>query len=159
MRFYTFEQDGNALITDYDENNVPFNLFDLYKKSVIYNGGIVNSIHYVNDNACRIDSVCNSLYGGTAYAEELLVTNNIINPFSIEDDDIIEYPDDPSKFANMYVSDNTTDENSDIKYNILKTNSNKVPIVREIPPSVNPGLNQIDIDYTKKKITVINKFK
>ena len=49
-------------------------------------------------------------------------------------------------------------ENSN-KFKILNINKNKRSSNTELPPSVNPGLKQIDIDYDKKKITVLNKFK
>lgn len=157
MRIYTFEQDNISTTTEVD-NDLSFTLYDLFKKSLIYNGNIVDSIYYVkNDNSCRIDTICNNIYGGTAYTEELLVTNNIINPFSIEDGDMLEYPDDPTKFGNMYTTDVVMNKSN--KFNILKINKDKTADIKQLPPSINPGLNQIDVDYKKKKITVINKFK
>ena len=159
MRFYSFERDNKQITDEVDNSNETGFIVDLFEKTLINNDNIKNGVYYMdNDYSCRMDTICSFLYDGdTSYVEELLVLNNIVNPFAVEKDSYILYVKNIEKFANMYASDyNKQDGN---KFKILNINKNKTSSNVQLPPSVNPGLNQIDVDYNKKKITVLNKFK
>lgn len=158
MKFYSFEK-LNTLTSVYDENTGDVSIYDLFERT-IYNNTDLKRNPYITsfDDVCRLDKVCNNINSGyLEYIEELIVSNNILNPFSIEENQYLTYVIEVDKIENMHTSEYKP-ENSN-KFKILNINKNKRSSNTELPPSVNPGLKQIDIDYDKKKITVLNKFK
>lgn len=154
MYLHSFELDELNIING-EDNTL---LFDLFEKTICDHLPIKNKIFMVDtDHACRIDNICEKIYGGDNKTEELLVMNNILNPFSVEKGDLLYYTDSYENFNLMYVRDSKLDESN--KYKILNINKNKKSKNVGLPPSVNPGLKQLDIDYEQKRITIINKFK
>lgn len=158
MRFYTFEK-LEKLVSFDDDNLENFVLYDLFERTIYNNISLEKSLYITNvDDICRADKVCSNIYqGDLSYIEELLVTNDILNPFSIEDKQELFYVIDLDKIENMHTSEYNIDSSN--KFKILNINKNKRSNNVELPPSVNPGLKQIDIDYEKRKITILNKFK
>ena len=153
MKFYSFENSSFTEITDNGEI-----LIDLFETTVIDNPQLKNYVYQVPlEYTGRVDLVTKELYDSINYTEELLVMNNIINPFSVETGDILYYTDN-GNLSSLYHQDTTTDISN--KQNILNINKSKGSTKRLslLPPSVNPGINQMDIDYGKKTITLINKF-
>ena len=158
MKIYSFEN-SKSTTSEKNSNNEDMVLYDLFERKMIYNDSIIDSYHVVPlEQSCRLDLVIDKLYENIDYAEETLVMSNIVNPFSIKQNDIIKYTNDNAKLDLMYVKD--TNLNSGNKYKILNINKNKSSKnLVSLPPSVNPGIKQLDIDYDKKKISVISKFK
>jgi hypothetical protein len=131
---------------------------DLFERTMIEDDSIKDSIYTVNtDFSCRLDSVCYDMYDSNGYTEELSVMNNILNPFSIEKGDVLYFTNSTDNFNTMYISESKLNTTNKLK--ILNINKSKTSTNVSLPPSVNPGLKQIDVDYDKKRITVINKFK
>ena len=158
MKLYSFE--NAEITTTYDNIDGSTNvIYDLFERKMAYNNNILNSYYITNvDDECRIDLVTRKIYEDTQLSEEIMIMNNIINPFSIKTNDIIYYSTDKSNIDLMKIKEPTLNQGN--KYKILNINKNKSSGNREsLPPSVNPGMKQIDIDYNKKKITIINKFK
>ena len=108
----------------------------------------------------RPDLLCTHIHGSERYLEEFLVLNNIINPYSVKPGMVIKYLRNPNNYTLLYDND---PEELTIKDEILQMNRNK-ETKRDAnrigsPPTIKPdSLKQIDINYTKKKITVLNKF-
>lgn len=158
MKFYSFERLNN-LTSVYDVNTGYVRIYDLFERT-IYNNTDLKRNPYItsNDDVCRLDKVCININEGyLEYIEELIVSNNILNPFSIEENQYLTYVTEIDKIDNMHTSEFNSENTN--KFKILNINKSKRSSNTELPPSVNPGLKQIDIDYDKKKITILNKFK
>ena len=152
MRFYSFE----TLNIETD------GFYDLFQKTMINNFNIDFSYFYVTDEyEGRIDLISNYLYGNSNYIEELMTINNIFNPWSIKNGDIIYYAKSSSDFGLMYQKDVTDNTQKDRILLMNKNKSTKKDSNRlGSPPVIKPdNLKQVDINYIKKKITIINKFK
>jgi len=160
MKFFSFE---NATQTTTENDEIYITevnvLYDLFERKLAYNPTIIdNSFTVGEEDSGRIDLISRKLYSSMQYVEETLIMNNIVNPFSIEQNDTIYYTSDYNKLDLMHIKDKTI--NQDNKYKILNINKNKTSTNSvSLPPSVNPGIDQLSIDYNKKKITIINKFK
>lgn len=83
MRSFTFEVINRDELQD--------SLYDIFSKSVVDKP--VNRIHdIVRDNEeGRLDLVSLRVYGNTSKVEELMVINNILNPFSIKSGEPIDW--------------------------------------------------------------------
>ena len=153
MKLYTFEkldigQDG---------------FYDLFQKTIVTNLNITvyGAIGITTEYEGRIDLICKYLYGSADYIEELMALNNIINPWSMKTGDILFYLKMPSDYGTMYQKDEPTNTQKDEILLMNKNKSTKKDSNRlGSPPVIKPdNLKQIDINYVKKKITIINKFK
>lgn len=135
--------------------------YDLFKKTVINKSNLPYQTTIVNEEfKARPDLLCSYIHGSTQYLEEFMVLNNIINPLSLKPGMTVRYYLDPSNYTLMYDND---PEESTIKDEILQMNKNKNTRKDSnrigSPPTIKPdNLKQIDINYSKKKITVLNKF-
>lgn len=76
-----------------DESTGEF-YFDLTAPSFIYNPDVgIKGIHYVtSDQVGRIDKICEIYYGGSEFIDALCVVNNIFNPFSLQEGDVLVIP-------------------------------------------------------------------
>lgn len=149
MKFYSFEN------TNRDDDG----FYDLFKKTVVNDKDIVyESVEITRDIEYRPDLLSKVLYGNGDYVEETLTMNNIINPFALKNGDSVFKAYDVSNLSSMYKKD--IEVNNETKEQILNINKNKTTNSTNYPPTVKPdGLNQLNVNYNKKKITIINKFK
>lgn len=69
------------------------NLYNLFRDTVIDKNITKYNTIVLEDEECRIDRICKRLYGNVSYIEELMILNNIINPFSIKSGNIIKFVD------------------------------------------------------------------
>lgn len=71
------------------------NYYDLTAPSFKYLAEYgVRTIHYVTlDQEARMDLIADLYYGATEYVDALCIVNNIFNPFSLKEGDIIVIPD------------------------------------------------------------------
>lgn len=138
-------------------------LFDLFQKNVINIQGIDYGYYIVPaEMEMRLDKISNFLYGSPNYVEELMTINDIINPYSVKEGQIIYFP--TSNNLNiLYTKDeimeiteiqrqrliNSTQQNRDKK----KINSDQ-----NLPPNIKPSnLEQIKVSKDNK-VTLINSF-
>ena len=152
MNIYTFET--------LDIGNDGF--YNLFEKTMVNDNTISYSYFYITDEyEGRIDLISKYLYGSGDYVEQLMTINNIINPWSIKNGDIIYYPTDSSTFGLLYKRDEPTNDQKDQILLMNKSKSTKKDSNRlGSPPVIKPdNLKQVDVNYVKKKITIINKFK
>lgn len=68
--------------------------FDLTAPSFVYDLDLgVKAIHYVmQDQIGRIDKISDIYFGNTEYIDAICVVNNIFNPFSISEGDVLVIP-------------------------------------------------------------------
>lgn len=152
MAYYTFE---NSELKD-DA------FYDLFEKTLI-NTSALKSLtpHLVTyEQQGRLHAVCSYLHNTTEYTEELMAINNLYSPYSIVMGDLIYYCEDANEYNNMHISD--ADNSEDIKDEILNKNKNKSttkdPNRIGYAPTIKPdNIKQLNIDYTSKQITIINK--
>ena len=152
MKFYSFE---NLKIDSTGH-------YDLFQKTMVNNTSLQYEIVVMTDTFNgRLDLMCKFLHGNTNYLEELMTINNIINPYSVKLNNKIRYFPNVSNYQLMYESD---PEPTDKKDQILLMNKNKSTKKDKnrigSPPTIRPdNLKQIDVNHSKRKITIINKFK
>lgn len=135
--------------------------YNLFKKSVVNRQNLTFRTTVVNEEfKGRADLLCSHIHGSTKYIEEFLVLNNIINPYSIKPGMTVKYLNNPNDYYLLHDSD---PEETNVKDEILQMNKNKY-FRRDSnrigsPPTIKPdSLKQLDINYSKKKITILNKF-
>jgi len=68
------------------------NLFDLFKRTTINNSNNVRyeTITLSKMYEMRLDKLSNDYYGSNDYVEEIMIFNNILNPFSVKGGDDIK---------------------------------------------------------------------
>jgi hypothetical protein len=152
MNYYSFENLKMDVTGHYDlfqktMVNIPTSSFDTFVVTQEFQG--------------RLDLVCRFIHGSTDYLEELMTINHIINPYSLKVNTIILYFSDSNNYQMLYQSDL---ESNDKKDEILSMNNNKTTKKDKnrvgSPPTIKPdNLKQIDVNHTKRKITILNKFK
>jgi hypothetical protein len=154
------------------ELNTTTGLYNLFLTT--YNGDQVNLLAFICERRhnMRLDLVSNDIYNSTRYVGTLCQLNNILNPFSIREGDVLFYCNDidaenllkvPEVIRQSGVNELLSKVKSDL-INALKKRK-KDPNVKgianrnDLPPSVLPSnAPQIVIDNNKIKIAP-NMFK
>jgi len=110
----------------------------------------------------RIDLICLNIYGHTGYIDEILTLNNIINPWSIKSGSIIYYVDEEQillmqtkpKADEQTILNNLVNPNKDTKKDPNRqTGENLTPTIKPA------GLKDVEINYDKKTVKIIDKLK
>jgi hypothetical protein len=156
MNFYTFENTNQKVSPE------GYVLYDFFEKTMVNDQEIIYSEYTVpTEYDSRLDLVCKHIYGSTDYMEELMTQNGIINPFSIKTGDVLFYAYSSDNLKILYQRDeNINNENKRKILNINKSKSSTQDPNASLPPSIKPNsLKAIDVNYNKKKITIMNKFK
>lgn len=152
MNFYTFD----TLKLDSTGH------YNLFEKTMVNKPNVgYRTIVVTEEFQGRLDLVCRFVHSNTKYLEELMTLNHIINPYSIKTGTVIKYFANASNYQFLYESD---PEPTDKKDEILLMNKNKTTKKDKnrigSPPTIKPdNLKQIDVNHSKKKITILNKFK
>lgn len=99
------------------------NYFDLTAPSFIYNADLgVKAIHYVTqDQEGRIDKISELYYGTGQYIDAICVVNNIFNPFSLQEGDILFIPN-LSKEGLVYKRPSTASRPNTVQSQYIDTN-------------------------------------
>ena len=156
MEFYTFNNTNQKVSKD------GYVLYDFFEKTMVNDIEAIYSKYIVPEEYdCRLDLVCKHIYGNTKYMEEIMTQNGIINPFSVKTGDEIYYAYTTNELGVLYQRDVETNEANKKKIlNVNKSKASKQDPNASLPPSIKPGnLKSVDINYNKKQITIINKFK
>lgn len=151
MEYYSFE------ILEPDDTGH----YNLFEKTMVNKENLpVSVIPVTKELEGRIDLICKKVHNNTSYMEEIMVINNIINPYSIKEGMVIRYFDDASYYSLLYESDPESNDNKDTILNMNKDKSTKKDQNRiGSPPTIKPdNLKQIVVNHDKKKITILNKF-
>lgn len=158
MKITSFDGD-NILRLKRDPNQG--NLFNLFQKNIVINNkqNITLYLYVVQrEYEMRLDKISNFLYGTPDYVEELMVINDIINPYSVKEGQYLYYCSlDNLQF--FYTTDDTFEDTTS-KNNLInssKTNKNK-EFTDNLPLTIKPNnLKQITITEDNK-VKIINSF-
>jgi len=67
-------------------------LFDLFQKNIVNDINIPLNIYIIpREFEMRLDRISNHIYGSPYYVEELMVLNDIINPYSVKEGQYIYF--------------------------------------------------------------------
>lgn len=144
--------------------------YDLTAPSFIYDSDLgVRALHYVQpDQIGRMDKIANIYFGSGEYVDALCVVNNIFNPFTISEGDILVIPNlsrqdlvylrpnpasRPNTTQEAYVDTGRQSEKdqSRIQRLIEKAKNSKAGVDQPMPPNMlQPG--QETKEYTGGKI-------
>ncbi len=131
------------------------NYFDLTAPSFNYKAELgVRAIHYVTqDQVGRIDKISDLYYGSGEYVDALCVTNNIFNPFSLNEGDVLFIPNleredevykrpstisRPNSIQDKFINTNVQSvmDQSRIQRLIQKAKEKKSGVTTPLPPNV-----------------------
>jgi len=135
-------------------------LFNLFQKNIVYNIEIQLYTYIVpREYEMRLDLISKRIYGSSNYVEELMVINNIINPYSVKENQEIYYCSE-NNINYLYVKDDLEDTD-DIREHIIRTSQpNKNRETNKIPTTLQPkNIKQVTIDTKNRKIKIMNSFK
>lgn len=135
------------------------NLYDLFKDTLLDSDKLTKYLTTVQDGEeMRLDLVSRRIYGTTAYEEELMILNNILNSWSIQKGDeiyflpsnVIDLMKQPEK-ENVKVDKKTTKKvDKNTKYDTNRT--------KGVIPTIKPlDFKSITVDKKAKKIKINNK--
>ena len=109
------------------------NLYNIFSSSIVDAENIQKYPFLVLDGEeCRLDLVSYRLYGTTYYLEELMVINNIINPFSINVGDTLYYVE--YELLGLY---NSVDKDES---SVTNNNTNNKMKGKRVDPTRNTGV-------------------
>ena len=99
------------------------NYFDLTAPSFIYDTELgVKAIHYVTqDQEGRVDKISELYYGTGEYIDAICIVNNIFNPFSLQEGDILFIPN-LSKEDKVYKRPPTASRPNTVQSQYINTN-------------------------------------
>jgi hypothetical protein len=136
-------------------------LFNLFQKNLVLNENIIISNSYIVplEYEMRLDKISNFLYGSPDFVEELMIMNNITNPYSVLEGQYIYYCDYDS-LSLFYTTDpDITTSTRDKLISSSQTNNKVKPKNdKNLPLTVKPSnLNQITVTKDNK-VKIINSF-
>lgn len=131
------------------------NLYDLFQTTLADNYPI-NLAEYVvsREENMRLDLVCKNIYGDTTLIEELGFINNILNPFSIKEGDIIYYFN-PEDVYILYFKDDAQKTTNAIKSLVNPAKDN---MDQTIPTILPLEITPVSVDYNSNKIKIMDSF-
>lgn len=138
-------------------------LFNLFKKNIVNTYDITSLKYYIvpREYEMRLDRISEFLYGSPNYVEELMVLNNILNPYSIKQGQYIYFCD-LNEISKLYTKDELSDEKEKNRNKLLSSNRKDKKISendnKNLPLTIKPSnLEQIKVgdDFT---VQIINKF-
>ena len=110
--------------------------FDLSAPSFQYKRELgAKAIHYVTiDQAGRIDKISEQYFGTGAYVDAICIINNIFNPFTVEEGDVLAIPrlDD----INLVYKRQSVQDQSRVQRLIQKAKTKKNGVKAPIPPNM-----------------------
>lgn len=153
MDFYTFSDSVQLKVIG---RNRTYNLSQPTVLAKKFDESQLGVIIVPREFEMRLDLISNRLYGSVDYVEQLMKLNNIKNPFSIKQGDILKFI--PSESMGLIQAVKDDVELRDINLQMVDTNKNNVP--PSTPPSVKPkNVEQLKVNKDSKKIKIINSFK
>jgi hypothetical protein len=138
-------------------------LIDIIDPVVIWNDTL-NYLPYIvsTEEAMRPDLICFNIYNNFNYIDELLTWNNILNPWSIKEGQIIWFLDEDSIASIQLLAKN--DEEEIVRSLVNPNKDTKKDPNREngtgLPPTIKPaGIKDVTVDFNNKKIKILDRFK
>ncbi len=139
------------------------NLVNIIEPVVIWHDSL-NYYPYVvsKEDAMRIDLICFNIYNNFNYIDELLSMNNILNPWSIVEGQIIRFLDEDS-LATLQLQAKADDQQ--VVQSLVNPNKDTQKDPNRdtgtgLPPTIRPaGLKEVTVDFSNKTIKIIDRFK
>jgi len=156
--FYSLDEKEKKLKRSVSEGN----LYNIDTRTiinnVIFSDVLILTYIIKKEENMRFDLVCKSIYGTNKYEEELMVFNNILNPYSVKEGQVIKY----LPLAQIYYLHGFDPLKVNANNALVNKNKNtKIDPNRKanqgLPPTVKPsGLEQIQVDEINSIIRIIN---
>ena len=149
MRNFTFEM----VVRDSQQDNS----YDIFRQTIVDKKIENKYYNFVKTGEeCRLDKVSLRLSNSTAYIEEIMLLNNIVNPWSVNLGDEITFLD------TFVVLQEVEEEDTDIKniVNPSKTKDTRIDPNRQkgTPPTIKPtNFKQILVDKKNQTIKLNTK--
>jgi len=129
-----------------------YNLYDIFSNTIIDKGYDTEKFLVTDREEARMDLISMKLYGSIKYVEELLVINNILNPFSIKKGDIIKFV--PITVLTYYQETNE----KEIKADKVKSKNKSTRNDTNRPPTLRPeNFKQVLLDKNNKTLKLNTK--
>ena len=159
MKITSFDTTGNNILRDPKQDY----LFDLFQKNIVKTRNIV-LIPYVvpREFEMRLDRISNYIFSSPDYVEELMVINDIINPYSVKEGQVL-YNCTIDSAAYLYTKDellNNTEDQRQSLINSSQPNRQKQNLNsnQNLPVTVkSSNLQQIKVT-NDNKVQIINSF-
>jgi hypothetical protein len=158
MNIISFDGNTNNIINrDVNQGG----LFNLFQKNIVYNNEIPLSIYIVpREYEMRLDRISNHIYGSDSYVEEIMVLNDIINPYSVKEGQYIYFCD-VSYLQNLYTKDEISTQLDQTRISLINAaqpNKNLQNAEQGLSTTIKPAaLKQVKVS-NNNNIQIINSF-
>lgn len=160
MNTLSFDNKYNKIKRHPDQDN----LYDLFQKNIVNSNTLPLKIYVVpREYEMRLDRISQHIYGTPDYVEELMVLNDILNPYSVKEGQYIYFTQ-IDNLPKIYTKDElsiASEKNRDALIASSQPNRDKMNTVSNnanLPPTVKPsGLEQVKVTKDNK-IKIINTF-
>lgn len=160
MKILSFDDKSSKIKRNPEQDN----LFDIFQKNIVNNNLLPLKIYIVpREYEMRLDRISQHIYGSPDYVEELMVLNNIINPYSVKEGQYIYFCQ-LNNLPKMYTKDELSidvEKNRDALIASSQPNRDKMSIASDnsnLPSTIKPsGLEQVRVTKDNK-IKIINSF-
>lgn len=159
MNILSFDDTNNFTIKR-DPNQG--NLFNLFQKNIMVIPNIPLNIYVVpREYEMRMDRISNHIYGSPNYVEELMVLNDIINPYSVQEGQYIYFCD-QSNLQYLYTTDDLLNNKEIARQQLISSSQNNKNIQntndKNLPLTIKPSnLNQVTVS-ADNTVQIINSF-
>lgn len=160
MKIISFDSNSTTKIKRDDKQD---GLFNLFQKNIRNVQNLNLKIYLVpREHEMRLDKISNHLYGTPDYVEELMVLNDIINPYSVKEGQFIYFCS-VDDLAVLQTTDEMLTSKETQRQNIIKSSQpnrekNKTLGDNDLPPNIKPA-NLEQIKVKDNKVQIINSFK
>ena len=161
MKIISFDGDTTKKIKRDSEQN---NLFDLFQKNVINTKNIPLILYIVSrELEMRLDRISEYIYGSSDYVEELMILNDIINPYSVKEGQYIYFCD-ISMLPMLYTQDEMLDDKELQRLALINSsqpNRSKTffDSNQNLPTNIMPSNTQQIKINKDNSVQIINNFK
>lgn len=160
MKILSFDNKNNKIKRNPEQDN----LFDLFQKNIVNDNSTPLKIYIVpREYEMRLDKISQHIYGSPDYVEELMVLNDIVNPYSVKEGQYIYFCQ-LNSLQKMYTKDELLKDNEKNRDKLIassqpnrdKTNSTSEN--NNLPVTIKPTtLEQVKVTKDNK-IKIINSF-
>ena len=160
MKIISFDNSSYKISRDTSQ----YNLFNLFQKNIVNNENLDFQIYIVpREFEMRLDRISDYLYGSPNYVEELMVINDILNPYSVKEGQYIYFCD-ITLFPMLYTQDEMLDDKELQRLTLINAaqpNRNKTNFDsnQNLPTNImSSNTQQIKINKDNS-VQIINNFK
>ena len=160
MKILSFDTRSTTRIS---RDNNQDGLFNLFQKNIINSNNVTLKGYIVpREYEMRLDKISNHIYGSPDYMEELMVLNDIINPYSVKEGQLIYFCS-VNSLSNLYTKDEMLEDKEAKRQKLIKSsqpnrNKQKTASDQNLPPNIKPAnLEQIKVSKDNR-VQIINSF-